>query len=90
MSAPNPDNPTHDDAPDPANPIANWRSYRKGPRFGLIVLLACVTLLIIFVIAFFLLHHDAKKMVPHGPTPTPNALVRPAGPFARPLVPQLT
>jgi hypothetical protein len=64
----------------PNDPTADYRKYPKGPNFLLIVILASVVLLIILAIAVFVVGDHGKKMVPHGPNPTPNSLVQPLVP----------
>ena len=59
------------------DPTADYRKYAKGPNFLGIVLGACAFLLVAFVVIWFVLHRDGKKMVPHGPNPTPNSMVQP-------------
>ena len=66
------------------DPTADWRKYPKSPNFLSIVIGASIFILVAFVIAYILLHHDASKMVPHGPNPTPNSLARPLLPNAVP------
>ena len=51
----------------------DYRKYPKGPNFLGIVLGACTFILIAFLIVYFILHRDGGKMVPHGPSRTPNA-----------------
>jgi len=50
------------------------------PNFGLVVTLAMATLLVIFVIAYFTLDWDGKRLVPHhrGLHPT-SELLMPVG-----------
>ena len=52
-----------------------YRKYPKGPNFLGIVLGACAFLLVAFLIVYFILHRDAGKMMPHGPSRTPNAVL---------------
>jgi hypothetical protein len=59
------------------DPTADWRKYPKSPNFLGIVIGASIFMLVAFVVAYILLHHDASKMLPHGPNPTPNSLMRP-------------
>ena len=58
---------------------ANWRKYPKGPNFFGIVVAACITLLVLFVVAYFLLRSDTTKLIPHS-NPTPNSWVQPLVP----------
>lgn len=65
---------------DTNDPTADYRKYPKGPNFLLIVILSCVVILIILAITVFVLGDHGKKMLPHGPNPTPNSLVQPIVP----------
>ena len=50
------------------------------PNFGLVVTLAMVVLLAIFVIAYFTLDWDGKRLVPHHRSSHPTSeLTMPAG-----------
>ncbi len=71
-------------ASNPNDPTADYRKYPKGPNFLLIVILASVSILVIVAIAIFVLKDRGQKLVPHGPNPTPNSLVRPLDPTANP------
>ena len=65
------------------NTTKDYRTYPKGPSFGMVVAAAAVFLLLALVIALFLVHRHANKMVPHGPNSQPNSrLVIPAAPGA--------
>lgn len=44
----------------------------KGPNFLLIVILSGVTILVVLLLILFTLEKD-RKLVPHGPNPTPNS-----------------
>ena len=69
------------------DPTANYRPYKKGPNFLLIVILACVAFLVILVAALLLLMRSkATRLDPHGPSATPNSLVRPTGPRLFPAI----
>jgi hypothetical protein len=59
------------------NPTADYRTYKKGPNFGLIVAGAAVFLLLALVGVLMFLHRDAAKVDPHKATPTPNSWVQP-------------
>lgn len=59
------------------DPTADYRKYPKGPNFLGIVIGACVFMVVAFVVIWFVLHRDAKHMIPHGPNPTPNSMVLP-------------
>ncbi len=62
----------------PHDPTANYRPYPKGPNFGLIVALACIAMLLLFVVALFVLHGD-RKLLPHRADPHPtSSLTTPA------------
>lgn len=51
----------------------------NGPNFGLIVGLACATILILFVVAIFLLKFEGGRFNPLHKSKNPNAmLVMPA------------
>ena len=63
------------------DPTAGYTTPPKGPNFGLIVAMSCVVFLILLVVAVLLIHSKGTKLVPHAPTSTPNALVRPMHPF---------
>lgn len=65
---------------DTNDPAADYRKYPKGPNFLLIVILACVVVLIVLAIAVFILGGHGRRMLPHGPNPTPNSLVQPIFP----------
>jgi hypothetical protein len=59
------------------DPTADYRTYPKGPNFGLIVALFCVTIILIFLGAFVVLKINGRHLMPHKPNPQPNAaLVR--------------
>jgi hypothetical protein len=50
------------------------------PRFGLIVVLFAVAILVVFVLAYFTLDWDGKRLVPHHHQAHPNSeLVMPGG-----------
>ena len=61
------------------DPTADYRKYPKSPSFATVVVLACVTLVVVILLALLVLHRRANKMLPHGPNPTPNALALPGG-----------
>ncbi len=83
--ASNPVMPELDPSRDP-DPTADYRKYPKGPNFLGIVIGASVFLILAFVVIYLFLHHDASKLMPHGPNPTPNSLVRPLLPPAIPSI----
>lgn len=64
---------------DQTGATANWRKYPKGPNFGLIVGLSCVTLLVILFGAWLVFRMN-PRMVPnaHGPQPASKSLSTPA------------
>ncbi|WP_041596954.1 hypothetical protein [Granulicella tundricola] len=55
-------------------------SKAKNPNFGVVVASAAAFLLIALAFAIFFLHRDAKKVDPHGPSPTPNSMMVPLHP----------
>jgi hypothetical protein len=61
----------------PQDPTADYRKYPKGPNFLLIVILASVAILIILAIGVFVVGGDGRKLIPHGPNPTPNSMLAP-------------
>ncbi len=65
-----------------SNPTADWRKYPKSPNFLGIAIGSSVVLIVLMIAAYFLLRGDASKLLPHGPNPTPNSLVRPMLPAA--------
>ncbi len=67
---------TPNSSPSP-DPTADYRKYPKGPNFLLIVILSSVVLLIVLAIAVFVVGGDGRKLIPHGPNPTPNSLAAP-------------
>lgn len=58
------------------DPTADYRKYNKGPNFKAIVFGFLVTVLVVLAMAVFFLKMKATKVVPHGPNPTPNALIQ--------------
>jgi hypothetical protein len=62
---------------DNLDPTADWRKYPKGPNFLGIVIGASVFLIVALVATWFLLHMDARKLVPQGPNREPNSVVHP-------------
>lgn len=68
--------------PEQPNP-KEYRLYPKGPRFGIIVLLSGVAMIVIFIIFYFFVGAHGSNMLPRT-TPRkaePNShLVRPAQP----------
>ena len=60
---------------DPKDPTADYRKYPKSPNFLGIVIAASIMILVIMVVAYFLLGWDVRKLLPHGPSPRPNAMV---------------
>ncbi len=60
-----------------SDPTADYRKYPKGPNFLGIVIGSCVFLIVAFIAIYLFLHRDANKLMPDGPNPTPNSLVRP-------------
>lgn len=65
-----------DPTPRQQDPTADYRKYAKGPNFGLIVALACITMLVLFVAALFLLHGDGRNLLPGGRHPNPATQLR--------------
>ena len=59
------------------SPTADWRKYPKSPNFFGIVIWSSVVLVLILIAAWFILRFDGGKLIPHGPNPQPNSLVRP-------------
>lgn len=57
------------------DPTADYRKYDKGPNFKAIVFGFLLTVLVVLAMAVFFLKMRGTKVVPHGPNPTPNALV---------------
>jgi hypothetical protein len=52
------------------------------PRFGLVVILFAVTILIVFVVAYFTLDWDGKRLVPHNYSKHPvSGVVMPGADF---------
>jgi hypothetical protein len=66
----------------PKDPTADWRKYPKGPNFFGIVIGACIVLVVLLAAAYVLLRTDARHLLPHHPSPTPNSLVQPLIPSA--------
>ena len=64
------------------SPTDNWRKYPKGPNFLGIVLGSSAVLVLLMIAAWFVLRADGRKMIPHGPSATPNSLVQPLLPVA--------
>ena len=60
---------------DPKDPTADYRKYPKGPNFLAIVVGASITILVVMVVAYFVLGWDVRKLLPHGLSPRPNAMV---------------
>ncbi len=52
---------------------ANLHDSTRKPNFLLIVILSAVLLLVFFVVAYLLLHKDAKDVDPHRPNQEPNS-----------------
>ena len=65
------------------DPTADYRKYPKGPNFLGIVIGSTVLMILLFIVAYFFLHRDAAKVMPHPASPTPNSLSRPLLPEAR-------
>ena len=61
----------------PKDPTADYRKYPKGPNFLGIVIGASVVIILIMIVAYFVLGHDAGKMIPHRANPQPNSSVQP-------------
>jgi hypothetical protein len=59
------------------DPTADYRKYPKGPNFLLIVILASVAILVVLAIGVFVVGGDGRKLIPHGPNPTPNSMLNP-------------
>ena len=60
------------------DPTADYRKYPKSPSFLGVVVSALVFILIAFVIAYMVIHREGAKLIPHGPSRTPNSAIRPA------------
>ena len=45
------------------------------PNFLGIVIASGIAIIVILVAAYFVLGWDARKLLPHGPNPRPNAMV---------------
>jgi hypothetical protein len=64
---------------DPNDPTADYRKYPKSPNFLLVVLAFCLTIIAVLLLAYFVLGWDVRKLLPHRPSPHPNAMVLSGG-----------
>jgi hypothetical protein len=72
-------------APPHQDPTADYRKYPKGPNFGLIVALFCVTLILFFVASLFFLHADVRHLIPGRKHPNPATQLEPNPPLRPPV-----
>ncbi len=63
---------------------ADYRKYPKGPNFLGIVVGSSIFILVALALAWLLLRGDARHLIPHGPSRTPNSQVQPLLPTSAP------